>query len=180
MAHIGLECIGKFLKCSGAESILVESSVFGVNTVDSVLSESNYVRSLKGQQLLKEALRRLIGEGNLRKCRDVLNTSLEMRDMVAKKSSIESKHLLQQFKATSVELISDFDQFILKCCEKSETFRFWVTFIHLKGHLENLICGDLEGNWIMHLQSVQNMLPIFPAFDLTNYLLWSSLYLEDM
>ena len=38
MAKVALGCLGKYLKGSGAESILVESSVFGLNTVDSVLS----------------------------------------------------------------------------------------------------------------------------------------------
>ena len=32
----------------------------------------------------------------------------------------------------------------------------------------------------MHLQTVQSLLPIFAAFDSTNYLRWCSLYLEDM
>ena len=38
MVKVALGCLGKYLKGSGAESILVESSVFGLNTVDSVLS----------------------------------------------------------------------------------------------------------------------------------------------
>ena len=43
MAKVALGCLGKYLKGSGAESILVESSAFGLNTVDSVLSVKNYV-----------------------------------------------------------------------------------------------------------------------------------------
>ena len=55
MAKVALGCIGKYIKGSGAESILIESGVFGTNVVESVLSGTNYVRSLKGLQLLKEA-----------------------------------------------------------------------------------------------------------------------------
>ena len=56
MAKVVLGCLGKYLKESGAENILVERCVFGVNVVDSVLEAKNYSRFLKGMQLLKEAL----------------------------------------------------------------------------------------------------------------------------
>lgn len=59
MAKVALGCLGKFLKGSGAESILVESTVFGVNVVETVLNGKHYTRSLKGMQLLKEAMLRL-------------------------------------------------------------------------------------------------------------------------
>ena len=51
---VALACLGKYLKGSGAENNLIQSAVFGVNVTDSVLSGKNYVRSLKGLQLLKE------------------------------------------------------------------------------------------------------------------------------
>ena len=56
MVKVALRCVGKYLKGSGAESILLESGTFGVLVVDSVLGGINYSRSLKGLQLLKEAL----------------------------------------------------------------------------------------------------------------------------
>ena len=46
--------------------------------------------------------------------------------------------------------------------------------------LENLISSDLQGDWKLHLQSIKDLLPLFAAFDSTNYLRWCSLYLGDM
>ena len=46
-------------KYSGAENIWVESAIFGINVVESVLSGKNYVRSVKGMQLLAEVMSRL-------------------------------------------------------------------------------------------------------------------------
>ena len=46
-------------KYSGAENIWVDSAIFGINVVDSVLSGKNYVRSVKGMQLLAEVMSRL-------------------------------------------------------------------------------------------------------------------------
>jgi len=59
MAKVALGCLGKLLAGSGAETILVESGVFGANVVQSVITGKNYTRSLKGMQLLKEAMLRL-------------------------------------------------------------------------------------------------------------------------
>ena len=48
MANIALGCVGKYLKGSSADSILVESSVFGVNVVETVLNGEHFTKSLKG------------------------------------------------------------------------------------------------------------------------------------
>ena len=45
MTKIFLGCLGKYLWNNGAESILIENSVFGPNEVQSVLGGTHYVRS---------------------------------------------------------------------------------------------------------------------------------------
>ena len=77
-------------------------------------------------------------------------------------------------------LAQNFDQFRDHACTNNETFKYWDTFICLKQQVENLVRVDRDGNWILHLQAIQALLPIFAAFDSTNYLRWCSLYLEDM
>ena len=59
MIKVLLGCLGKFIEGSGAESIFVENSVFGINVVQSVLSGSNYVRSVEGMMLLCEVMERI-------------------------------------------------------------------------------------------------------------------------
>ena len=46
--------------------------------------------------------------------------------------------------------------------------------------VKQLISADRGGDWKSHLPAVQNILPIFRAFDSINYLRYGSLYLEDM
>jgi len=81
MAKVALGCLGKYLRGSGVESILIESGTFGVNVVESVLNGRNYVRSVKGLQLLKEALSRLQcieffqKDSKMEKYKDQLETS---------------------------------------------------------------------------------------------------------
>lgn len=186
MAKVALGCLGKNLKGSGAEIILTESSVFGPNVVESVLNGKNYVRSLKGLQLLKEAFSRLQWaeflrqNGKMQKYKSQLDILVEMRTKVAEKSHTESSSLLWGFQDTCNELMHDFDQFVLTNCQQSETYQYWNTFIHLMQNVQNLIRSDREGDWNLHLQAIQSLLPIFAAFDSTNYLRWCSLYFEDM
>lgn len=185
MAKVVLACIGKYIRNSGAENILIESSVFGINVVESVISGKNYVRSLKGLQLLKEAFARLeweafFNEENIAKHNDLLNILLQLKESVAAKStsSLNNLHNAQDYIISN--LVDDFDQFVSHSCEISETFRYWHNFLNLVYHLENLIRSDREGNWSLQLQAIQDLLPLFAAFDSINYLRWCSLYLEDM
>ena len=46
--------------------------------------------------------------------------------------------------------------------------------------VEHLIRTGHDGDWSLHLQAVQALLPIFAVFDSTNYMRWWSLYLEYM
>ena len=185
MAKVALGCLGKYLKGSGAESILVESATFGVNVVDSVLAGKNYARALMGLQLLKEALLRLQWdeffreEDNLQLYKEQLDLLVDLKEKVSS-SSKESAAIFHNFEGKSHDLISNFDQFVDRARSSSETFKYWDTAIHFIQQVENLVRADRDGDWALHLQAVQALLPIFAAFDSTNYLRWCSLYLEDM
>jgi hypothetical protein len=118
MAKIALGCLGKYLKGSGAENILVESSVFGVNVVETVLTGKHYARSIKGVQLLKEALLRLQLEAFFKQCdltkyAENLDLLVEMKAKVADKNVQDSQNLLREFQAHD-SLITDFDRFVLE------------------------------------------------------------------
>ena len=45
-------CIGRNIKGTGLEEALVETGVFGVKMMESILAATNYVRSLRGIQIL--------------------------------------------------------------------------------------------------------------------------------
>ena len=49
-------CIGKFIKGTGLEDAFVETDVFGVKVMESILAATNYVRSLRGIQTLTGAI----------------------------------------------------------------------------------------------------------------------------
>ena len=62
----------------------------------------------------------------------------------------------------------------------SKNFQYRERFIARVAILRNLVRAYREGDWNLHLHTVQCILPFFALFDCVNYLRWCSLYLEDM
>jgi hypothetical protein len=95
-------------------------------------------------------------------------------------SSNQSETIFHNFDEMSPGPFSSFDKSIGQAMSDNETFKYWDTFICLNQQVENLVRADCDGDWALHMQAVQAFLPIFAAFDSTNYLRWCSLYVEDM
>ena len=116
--------------------------------------------------------------------RNISNNSVFRRHVkasIAKKERELSKIHLQSFIACSDQFVNNFEEFKAAGKHKSETFECWDTFTpKMVSLLKDLIQADREGNWNLHLQTVQACLPVFVLFDCTNYLCWCFLYLEDM
>ena len=184
MTKVALGCIGKYLKGSGAQTILVESTMFGPNVVESVFSGRNYVRSLTGMQCLKEALERLqlaaFFKSNSNDYHDEITLIQDLQKSLADKDIEKSQKFLKLLQDKSLKLIDDLNTFIQLNSSRYKTFKYWNTFLEMVTLVENLIRSDREGNWALHILTVEELLPIFAAFDATNYLRWCSLYLEDM
>ena len=73
-------------------------------------------------------------------------------------------------------LIKDFDEFRCQSSAASETFSYWDQFVSMVAVLKDLVRTDREGDWKLHLQSVQSVLPLFAGCDRVNYFRWASLY----
>ena len=111
MANVVLGCLSNYLKESGAENNVVESCVFGVHVVDSVLEARNYSRPLKGMQFLKEALCWLEWkeffeqEGNAIKYSEHLKHVVAFKAAVANKSFDESVIILEGSNTSTQRLL---------------------------------------------------------------------------
>ena len=185
MMKIVLACFGKYLNGSGARQIWTETGIFGVNVFESVIAGTNYVRSLKGMLLLSESMERLrwcefFKENNVENYKNVLQVVCDIKISTEQKNRERSQGLVNKFCKISDEIQNDFDKFNKDRRDKSETWAYWDTFIQMVALLKDLIRADREGNWPLHLHSVQALLPLFAVFDRINYLRWCSLYLEDM
>ena len=60
MAKVVELCIGKFIKGSGTKDVLVETNLFGIKAVESVINDCCYNRSLRGFLIIEDALELMI------------------------------------------------------------------------------------------------------------------------
>jgi len=105
-----------------------------------------------------------------------------MKQKVAERDRDASKTLLDSFisSASADGLFNDFAEFRSEKRKESETVVYLDTFIQMVRLAKDLVRADREGDWALHLQSVEAALPYFAAFDSNNYLRWCAVYIKDM
>lgn len=168
LIKVTLACIGKYLRGSGAENVWIESGIFGINVVESVLNGTNYARSLKGICLLAEAMERLqlteyLNENGTDRYQNEFALLQKLKVLVAKQEQNGSQESLETFKQCS-QMLSDFEKFKAERKTQNENFAFWDNFLQLVSVLKDVIRADREGLWTLHLHSVQRILPLFALF----------------
>ena len=112
--------------------------------------------------------------------KNILQVVQDIKISTEQRNCERSQGLLNKLSKISDEIQNDFDKFNKDRRGKTETWAYWDTFIQMVALLKDLIRADREGNWPLHLHSVQALLPLFAVFDCINYLRWCSLYLEYM
>ncbi len=140
---------------------------------------------MKGFLLVAETIERLqwsefFSENGIEQYEDELALLKQLKDMVGNKDQNGSKRLLSAFLQQSKGLIDDFISFKESKSHMSETFTYWDKIVNFVDLLKDLVRADREGNWQLHLHTVQQLLPLFAVCDRVNYLRWCSVYLEDM
>ncbi len=184
MIKIVQACIGHYIEGSGAVPIWTKNDVFGINVVKQVLSGKHYKRSLYGLFVLDECIQRLqLAEFFMTSGVDQYREVMILRDMkvsVSQKDDVKSRELLESFIDLCDPLFNAFQEYKDDMAKKSETFKYWDTFVSMVALLRDLVRSVKEGDWALHLHTIKAILPMFAAFNRTNYLRWCSLYLEDM
>ena len=66
---------------------------------------------------------------------------------------------------SSEKLTGDVSTFVAKAVDLSEQCRYLEGFLYLVHLLKCIIRADRDGDWQLHLHTVQKILPIFHVFD---------------
>ena len=75
-------------------------------------------------------------------------------------------------------LLSAVDKFSNKCSVESEQCKYWENYLRIINTIKNLVRADREGDFLLHIKTVEELLPIFLGGDSINYLRSGSFYLE--
>jgi hypothetical protein len=76
--------------------------------------------------------------------------------------------------------LSLFYDFVEEYSANNETFKFWSDFLFsFMPVLREILRGDRESNWNLHISGIRAALPLFFAFNKVNYARWGSVYYQD-
>lgn len=75
-------------------------------------------------------------------------------------------------------VVAKFQTFLQECQEKSELCLYFMNFLEIVYVIKQLIAADRDGNWALHVGSVENSMGILREFDAQYYLRYASWYLE--
>ncbi|MEL6606422.1 MAG: hypothetical protein AAFP20_24785 [Cyanobacteria bacterium J06614_10] len=78
------------------------------------------------------------------------------------------------------QLHQDFIEFEKECQTKSELCQFFGVWLQLVAIVKNAVVSDREGNWNLHVATVEDSMQIFAEYDCINYLRYGSWYLEQI
>ena len=130
IAKVAQHCVGKYIKGSGFEDALVENKVFVVKVMESVLNGKHYVRSLRGLNIITEAILTIKWEAFCKSNnKDDFCTELNTIESLVSSFTIKEQASAQQkfndALLTLTKLREEFSDFSSKYSEVSEVCRYW-------------------------------------------------------
>ena len=169
-------CLGSFLEPSGISSILVKLECFGSSVIDSVMGGKDYVRSKKGLSSINEAILNLMFCGFM--------SSSEYSEVV-KMPAVDDRicNNYESWEKCRNELSCfkiAFDKFVERRCTESKDFEYWHSFVAEVFPIALSLTQSLrKGDWKGYVASIRCCLPLFFAFNKTNYARWYTIFYED-
>ncbi|CAH3020104.1 unnamed protein product, partial [Porites evermanni] len=182
--------IGQFLESSGISDIWVESEIFGETTAGNILRGKLWNRVIRAHKLTYEALWRVLwpiivawardgghdDEGELAALPAKLAAgfSLDEKGLTAIDSPVY-RHAVNEM-GHVLDIIAQFDE----AHQHNPTLCYWRQYMLLVSILLRFTRAIREGDWVLYLSSIAEMLPWFAVFDHVNYFRWVTIFLCDM
>ena len=106
-------------------------------------------------------------------------TSLTADIFEAENDKQFSQESLEKFLNNTEQFNEDMKEYENEKKENS-TFTFWKQYMEMVQILHLFIRAEREGNWKLHIDASQKMLPYMATYDHVNYMCWGIIYLADM
>lgn len=185
MTKVALRCAGRYITGSGIDDALIECDIFGIKTLDSVLKGKHYVRAFHGMLIVSEVIESLIWKA-FWKCTErndygeLLSGVTNLAEALKAKNSAESSQHFQDVMEQGTVLHQSYLEFKKSASARSELCQYLCNFLEMVGLIKNLVASDRDGNWHLHIQTVESLMKLFREFDCVNYLRYGSWYIEKV
>ena len=177
-----LAVIGKRFADAGLRDIAIESGVIAEGSTKGVFQGKQYNRAVRFHKLMYESLLRIIWrkfvahlEESGSNCENLQNITDELTKNPTKKTFQE---ILSNEKFHDV--MQSFNAFFEKVKLQGSMSEFWISYITMVKTLLDIIRASREGNFLLHLQAVEAIIPWCFAYDRTNYSRYLPWYIKSM
>ena len=183
-----LSIIGKRFQDAGLRDICIESGILAEGSVSSVIEGKMYNRAVRVHKYIYEALFRLIWKqfipwvsaNHANKVCDVHLVEAEVDGMAEALSQEQLDTILGSHSLLQVyQLWDQYLQYLRT--ENGDLSAFWMSYIDIvEDVLLGLIRASREGNWLLHLHAIRQMIPWCLAYDKINYARYLPVYHVEM
>ena len=174
--------LGKKMRCSGLEEVLIESGICASGSIEQVLTGKHYNRALRVHKVVYEALERILLQvyESLHGCL-FDEQGVTTLDHLAKNPCKDN--LLACLASESCNKSLDrYDEFkeTVRQGALGKTAQFWLSYMEKVGLILQFQRATKENCLTLHLASLQRMCSLFFSFDHPNYARYSAFYLLNM
>ncbi|CAB4001853.1 Hypothetical predicted protein [Paramuricea clavata] len=183
---IFIAVIGKRFGDAGLRDIIVESTLLGESSVDQMFRGKHYNNAMRVLKYLYDAMKRHMIEsfeqsvhnGHLERSYKDFIESAGLQKLI----SSPSKESLETFRDDHQDVISHIHAYenSLLAGSLGPTASVWSSFLQMVQILLDFAKSIKLGDWKLHLQSTENMLPWMFAYDRPNYARFLTYYLVSM
>ncbi|KAI8521965.1 hypothetical protein Bbelb_017190 [Branchiostoma belcheri] len=182
-----LAIMGKRFQDAGLRDIAIESGVIAEGSVSGVMDGRRYNRAVRFHKLMYEALLRLAWSGflswihhnhtenvaDLEEAMEAINTLSDDVSQQALQGILQS--------TTHTRIMCLFDEYVTTLRSgNSRLTQYWMTYIDLVEILLGLLRATREGDWLLHLVSIRQLIPWCFSYDRVNYARYLSYYYAQM
>ena len=170
-----LECafmkvLGKKMKGSGLEDVLLESGLISGGSLAGVMQGKHYARSLHCHKVVLEALEELLLEKLYQDPSEIFSSmsheaQRKINTLLQSPSPSSVSEVLGNLEITSI--INNYLQF--RQTDMGKTAKLWISYMNHVHLLLSLIDAVKTNNYELYVQSIIQMSPLFFSFDCQNY-----------
>lgn len=179
-AYLGV--LGKRMRSSGFEDILIESGICASGSIEKVMSGKHYNRAMHVHKTMLEALERLL----LQKYETTVGELLrgEARDIMERLALAPNQQLLEEAMANEdcTEMIRQYSAFKdeIRNGEHGKTAKFWIDYMDKVLLVLLFQRATKENNLDLHIFCLQELCPLFFSYDHPNYARYTTVYMLSM
>lgn len=168
-----LGCIGTVMRNSGLHEVFCQ--IYGESIVNKIMLGKQYARAIRCHTLTAVAI--------IKKVIDMCKIDTDFRselDYLGGEFYEVPDTLDELLKSSEFEKsVNIFEKYFKRIEERNSTAKLWLTYCRMVFILKDFVYAEKSGDWDLHLETLEKMIPFFHSTGHFNYAKSAQIYLQD-